>query len=214
MNEVHGIDLELKMFWERQAATAVKAFNRRNIEAWYVPTRQEALGKVMEMIPEGAVVGTADSLTLVQVGVFAALWQRGKNEVINPFRRDEQGKLVVEGEARTEQMRRVFLSDVYVIGTNAITLDGKLVNSDAMGNRVAPMIFGPKKVIVVVGANKITKNADEARAAAIKEASALDERKAALTRQFANMEQTLSRLKASGDYATSSLSSLISGSKS
>lgn len=59
-----------------------------------------------------------------------------------------------------------------------------------------------------------TKNAEEARAAAIKEASALDERKAALTRQFANMEQTLSRLKASGDFATSSLSSLLSGSKS
>ncbi len=58
-----------------------------------------------------------------------------------------------------------------------------------------------------------TKNADEARAAALKEASAMDERKAALTRQFANMEQTLNRLKASGDFATNSLSSLISGSK-
>ena len=59
-------------------------------------------------------------------------------------------------------MRRIFFSDVYVIGTNAVTLDGKLVNTDGNGNRVAAMIFGPKKVIIVVGANKIVKDVDEA----------------------------------------------------
>ena len=70
--------------------------------------------------------------------------------------------MVVDGEDRKELMRQVFLSDVYVIGTNAVTLDGKLVNIDGNGNRVAAMIYGPKKVIVVVGANKIVKNVDEA----------------------------------------------------
>ena len=54
------------------------------------------------------------------------------------------------------------MSDVFVIGTNAVTLDGKLVNIDGTGNRVAAMIFGPKKVIIVVGANKIVKDVGEA----------------------------------------------------
>ena len=59
-------------------------------------------------------------------------------------------------------MRKVLSSDVFLSGTNAVTLDGKVVNIDGGGNRVAPMIFGPKKVIIVIGANKIVKNVDEA----------------------------------------------------
>ena len=114
------------------------------------------------MIPEGVIVGTADSTTLIQMGVFSALRKRGKNDIINPFVRDAKGRLLVDGEERQELMRKALLSDVFVIGTNAVTLDGKLVNTDGNGNRVAAMIFGPKKVIVVAGANKIVKDADAA----------------------------------------------------
>ena len=59
-------------------------------------------------------------------------------------------------------MRKAFTCDVFITGTNAITIDGKLVNIDGLGNRVAAMVFGPKKVIVVVGANKIVQDVDEA----------------------------------------------------
>jgi len=58
--------------------------------------------------------------------------------------------------------RQAFLADIFLTGTNAITLDGKLVNVDGNGNRVAPAIFGPDKVIVVAGVNKIVRNVDEA----------------------------------------------------
>jgi L-lactate utilization protein LutB len=148
--------------YEKLANRTVKNFTRKGINAFFAPNSQEACSMVMGMIPEGAVIGMADSLTLLQVGVISALNRRQKNEILNPFVRDDDGKLVVDGEPRQEIMRKVFLSDVYVIGTNAVTLDGKLVNIDAHGNRVAAMIFGPKKVIVVVGANKIVKNVDEA----------------------------------------------------
>jgi len=53
-------------------------------------------------------------------------------------------------------------SDVYLTGTNALTIDGKLVNEDATGNRVASMIFGPRQVIVIAGINKIVKDVDSA----------------------------------------------------
>ena len=59
-------------------------------------------------------------------------------------------------------MKESFFADVFVTGTNAITLDGKLVNIDGYGNRVAAMIYGPAKVILVIGTNKIVKNVDEA----------------------------------------------------
>jgi hypothetical protein len=59
--------------------------------------------------------------------------------------------------------RKAFTADVFLAGTNAVTLDGKLVNTDGLGNRVAPMIFGPKKVILAAGVNKIVNDVDEAR---------------------------------------------------
>jgi len=58
--------------------------------------------------------------------------------------------------------RQIFSCDVLVCGTNAVTRDGKLVNIDAVGNGVASMIFGPRKVFIIAGKNKIVKNVDEA----------------------------------------------------
>jgi len=153
---------EQKIIYEKLANTAVKNFNRKYINAWYAPSKEEALPIVIDMIPAGATVGTADSVTLLQVGVLSEIKKRGRNKIINPFVRDEEGHFVVDEEERDTLKRKVFFTDVYVIGTNAVTLDGKLVNTDAGGNRVAAMIFGPKKVIIVVGANKIVKDLDSA----------------------------------------------------
>ena len=162
MKEDLSAELEQKTIWKKLADTAVKNLNRRYVNAQYASTKKEALSIVMDMIPEGATVATADSLTLLQVGVLSELKRRGRNEIINPFVRDEEGYTVADDEERFNLMRRVFSTDIYVIGTNAVTLDGKLVNTDGYGNRVAAMIFGPKKVIVVVGTNKIVKDVDEA----------------------------------------------------
>jgi L-lactate utilization protein LutB len=153
---------EQQIVYEKLAKKAIESLIRRGMNAKFAADSKEALSMVMDMIPEGASVGTADSATLLQVGVFSALKKRDENEIFNPFIRGEDGELVVNEEARHEIMRKVFLSDVYVIGTNAITLDGKLVNIDAYGNRVAAMIFGPRKVIIVVGANKIVKDVEDA----------------------------------------------------
>lgn len=162
MKEDLVTDKEQKQLYENLATVAVNNLNRKYINAWYASTKEEALSMVMDMIPEGAVVGTADSTTLLQLGVFSEIRKRGQNEIINPFIRDEQGRFVVSEEEHGNLMRRVFLSDVYVIGSNAITLDGKIVNVDGNGNRVAAMIFGPKKVLIVVGANKIVKDVEDA----------------------------------------------------
>ena len=162
MKEDLIVERERKAIYEKLANTAVKNLNRRYMNAQYASSKEEALSMVMDMIPEGVTVGTADSVTLLQVGVLSEIRKRGHNEIINPFVRDVDGYFVVEEEERFNLKRKVFFADVYVIGTNAVTLDGKLVNTDGGGNRVAAMIFGPKKVIIVVGANKIVKDLDEA----------------------------------------------------
>ena len=119
-----------------------------NIDATYAPDRDAARDLVLSLIPEGAVVGYGDSLTLRQIGVVEAL-EKGPYTFLNPW----EAGITVEENLRRK--RRSLTSDVFVTGTNALTLDGQLVNVDGHGNRVAAMLFGPGKVIVVVGINKI-----------------------------------------------------------
>jgi len=98
--------------------------------------------------------------TLRQIGILDNLKSRG-TVTLNPF-----AKEVIRNKSksitRRELTRRISTTDVFIASTNAVTLDGKLVNIDSVGNRVAAMIFGPKNVIIVVGKNKIVKDVEEA----------------------------------------------------
>ena len=153
---------EKSWWYQHLAQKTVANFRRRNINAQYVPTREEALNKVLELIPEGATVGCGDSITMYQVGVLSRLHEKKRNLIFDPFERDAEGELLVTGEERLALMRKAMMADVFLSGVNAIAADGKLVSTDATGNRVAPAIFGPKRVIIVAGANKIVRNLDEA----------------------------------------------------
>lgn len=152
---------ELGQFYEIRSAKVIKNLNRRNMNGYFVPNHQEALQLVMTLIPHGAVVGRGDSVTLNKVGVIQALLERNENKIINPVQTDAHGHHLPREERRKLQ-RQALLSDIFLTSTNAITLDGKLVNIDGAGNRVAAMMFGPKKVIVITGANKIVTDVDEA----------------------------------------------------
>ncbi len=157
------ISQEKAWFYEERAKTIIKNFQKGNINGQYVPNRQEALTTIMEMIPQGAVVACADSISLDQVGVIPELIKRNQNRIIDPLERDADGfYIIAEREQRWRIAREVFSADIFLVGTNAITLDGKLVNVDGWGNRVSAMVFGPEKVIVAVGVNKIVKDVNEA----------------------------------------------------
>ena len=153
---------EKQIFYKNLANIVIKNFSKRNLSAQYFQSKEEAIPNILDLIPKGDIVGAGESVTLNQIEIFKALRDRGKNEVIYPFERDDEGNLIVTWEEANEMMRKVLLADVFISGTNAITLDGKILNIDGYGNRVAPMIFGPRKVIIVVGANKIVNDTDEA----------------------------------------------------
>ena len=133
----------------------VAALVKNNFTATYCKTGPEAVEKILDQIPANASVGIGGSWTVMQLGLLDKLAVRG-NEVLN---HSKPGLTPVEAAAiRIRQLT----SDVFLTGTNAVTLDGKLVNTDGVGNRVAAMIFGPKKVILVVGINKIVKDVEAA----------------------------------------------------
>lgn len=125
------------------------------IPAFYVKSGKDAFNKVMTMIPEGSTVGFGDSVTLRQIGVVDAL-EAGRYVFLNPWRPG------ISVEENIELKKQALTSDVFVTGTNALTLDGKIVNVDGLGNRVAAILFGPGKVIIVIGINKIVENLEEA----------------------------------------------------
>ena len=111
----------------------------------------------MQMIPPGAVVGSGDSVSLHQVRVLAELEERNQNKLINPLVRDAEGFYALDREVRMRMHRETFFADVFLTGANAVTLDGRLVSTDGHGNSVAPMVFGPGKVIFIIDVNKIVK---------------------------------------------------------
>jgi len=158
-----GISQERKRFYRERARVVIANLQKRNINAQYVSSRQEALSAILGMIPEGATVARGDSVSLDQVGVIPELRKRNQNKVIDPFERDADGFYLVEWEQRWRMEREALSTDVFLTGTNAVTLDGKLVNTDGTGNRVSAMVFGPEKVIIVAGVNKIVKDVDEAQ---------------------------------------------------
>jgi uncharacterized Zn-binding protein involved in type VI secretion len=140
---------------EAKIQKMIAAMAKNHIPAIFVRDAGEAFEKVMSMIPEGCNVGLGDSLTLKQIGVIDAL-EKGNYTFFNAWR---QG---LSPEESMDLKRRALVADVFVTGSNAVTLDGKIVNVDGHGNRTAAMLFGPRKVIVVVGVNKIVANVEEA----------------------------------------------------
>ena len=140
---------------ELLAERTIKALKKNNFEARFFPKASEAMAELWKMIPEGASVGMGGSLTLGQLN-FADEAQKRPVKLLNPFAKglsaEESGKI----------RREIFTADFFIGSSNAVTEDGKLFNIDATGNRVGPMIFGPKKVILICGANKIVKDMTEA----------------------------------------------------
>ena len=143
-------------YHEMQAERTIKALKKNNFEARYFSKASEALTELWKMIPEGATVGVGGSLTLNQVD-FANEIQKHPVKFLNPF---AKGLSMEEGD---KIRREIFSADVFIASSNAVTEDGKLFNIDATGNRVGPMIYGPKKVILLCGVNKIVKDLAEAQ---------------------------------------------------
>lgn len=131
----------------------VKALEKNGFKAFYFAQKSQALNHILSLIPPKASVGVGGSATIKDLGITPMLEDNTILDHNNPELTQEE-KMDIRLKQQT--------CDVFLTGSNAVTLDGKLVNMDGIGNRVSAMIFGPKKVIVVIGINKITANLDQA----------------------------------------------------
>jgi hypothetical protein len=143
---------------EKLAETLIKNLTKRRLAASFAPTAAQAREEIIAMIPAGATVSRGGSMSLVEMGLWEALAQKPGVQVIDPF---TPGLAPEEAYAR---LRQCLLADYMIASANALTMDGRLVNLDATGNRVAAMCFGPEKVILAVGLNKVAPDLDSAMA--------------------------------------------------
>ena len=132
----------------------IAGLNSRNMAGYYAESKEEALAKALELIPEGSSIAWGGTMSVGEIGLKEAVCQ-GNYQVYNR-----------DAAATPEEKRKIELitydCDFFLTSANAITEDGVIVNIDNTGNRVAAISFGPDKVFLVIGANKVTEDYDSA----------------------------------------------------
>ncbi len=142
-------------FYEKLATHCVESLNAKGFVAHYAKTKQEAIELVLSEIPDRCSVGVGGSVTLRDLGIPRILKQKG-------YTLYDHWDDTLTPDQKIETRNKQVTADVFLSGTNAVCLDGTLVNTDGSGNRVGSMIFGPKITLVVCGVNKLVRNVNEA----------------------------------------------------
>ena len=139
-------------YYENAAETIIKNLKKRRMEGFYCATKEEAVKKALELMPKGASIGWGGSMTLEETGLMKAI-------------HDADYEIIDRDAAKTDAERKEIYSkivscDYFLMSTNAITLDGELINIDGRANRISFLCFGPEHVLVVAGMNKVVSDVD------------------------------------------------------
>ncbi len=126
------------------AETVIKGLKSRNMSGYYAETREEALRKALELIPEGSSVTMGGAMSAREIGLVQALKDGNYNFIDRDAYTDKRAAMLAAYDA-----------DVFLSSVNAMTSDGILVNIDGNANRVSAIAQGPRKVVFIVGMNKV-----------------------------------------------------------
>ncbi len=143
----------MELYYLRNAEVLVKNLRSRHFDAWYCPTKEEALEKALSLMPAGCSVGWGGAESARQIGLLDAVRQ-GDYVALDRDR--------VSAQERATVMAKCAGADIFLTGANALSLDGQMVNIDGLGNRVSAIIYGPKSVIVIAGMNKVCADLESA----------------------------------------------------
>ena len=136
------------------ANTIIKKMAKRNMEGYYCATSAEAVEKALSLMPEGSSVTWGGSMSIIECGLMNAV-KTGKYEIID---RD----LAKTPQEVREMYAKQVMADYYLMSTNAITMNGELVNIDGRANRVSCLCWGPQNVIIIAGMNKVATDVEDA----------------------------------------------------
>lgn len=129
----------------------IKGLNSRNMTGYYAKDKEEALKLALELIPEGSTVTMGGAMSAHEIGLVKVLKEGNYNFIDRDDYEDKRAAALLAYDA-----------DVFLSSTNAMTEDGVLVNIDGNSNRVSAIAHGPKKVVFIVGMNKVCPDVDSA----------------------------------------------------
>lgn len=134
------------------AATIIKGLQKRNMEGYFCETSEEAVKIALSLMPKGSVISWGGSMSISECGLMDAI-QDGSYTLIDRM-------TAKTPQEKREIYARTVMADYYLMSTNAITMDGELVNIDGFCNRVACLCAGPENVIIIAGMNKVVKDVE------------------------------------------------------
>ncbi len=149
--------MDKNVIWanEQKITRTVQAINKNNMNGYYAKDREELIRIIEDIVSENSLVSCGGSMTLFETGVMEYL-RSGRYKFLDRYKED------ITREEVVNMFKESFFADAYFTSSNAVTENGELYNVDGNGNRVAAMLYGPEKVIVICGVNKIVKNVEEA----------------------------------------------------
>lgn len=148
------MDTNVKAVFEKRIQKTMASLEKNNMTAIYVKTAAEVPAAVEALLQKGESVAVGGSATLAECGVLKLLQSGNYRFLDRTIGNNEEEQLAAQ--------RAVFSADAFLCSSNAITESGELYNVDGTSNRIAPLLFGPKSVIVVAGCNKLCKDIDKA----------------------------------------------------
>jgi len=161
------MDKNVLWYMEKQVERTLDNLKKHNMIGYFVQDEKELKTLLDQLIEDNSVIGVGDSMTLFETGTIEYFRER------NLMFLDKYRKGITKEEKKNIYIKN-FAADTFVCSTNALTQEGELYNIDGNGSRVAPMIYGPKQVIIIAGINKIVKNITEAEARVRNYAAPLD----------------------------------------
>lgn len=148
---------------QQLAQTVIKGLESRNMSGYYAASKEEALKIALSLIPEGSKVTNGGSASIGEIGLLDVI-RNGKYEYCD------------RNAAADKRAAELFAydSDVFLGSVNAITNDGVLINIDGNSNRVSAYAYGPKKLVLIAGINKVASDVDAAMKRARNEAAPIN----------------------------------------
>jgi L-lactate utilization protein LutB len=167
----HDVAAIKKEYYRYKGEAAVKALKKNRFEAYYAQDKKEASELISKLIADGSIIGVGDSHSFYQLEMEEELKGRGCRLIPNvaalnlhSYNSAEYGYVKAPTREQARDILADYLtSDVFILGANAVTMEGEIINVDGVGNRVAGSLYGADRIIIVAGVNKIVQNEAEAR---------------------------------------------------
>ena len=172
LNEAsHDAEPLRKKLFASKGENAVKKLKSNNFDAYYMGNSQSAAKLLLSLIPSDSVIGVGDSHTIYSLDLDKSLKEKGCKIIpatralnLHSYNHDDYGGIKAETFEETRKLLAHYLTaNVFLLGANAITMKGEIVNVDGTGNRIAGSLYGADRIIVVTGINKLVPDEAAAR---------------------------------------------------